>query len=70
MTGSTPGDERIKRAADDLVDVSDAIQCVDYNALFEDDLARLLEMRSELREMLRAYRESQPRRENGGDGDR
>ena len=72
MTDTTPGDERFKQAADDLVAVSDAIQDVDYNALLDDDLTRLLEIRREVREMLRTYRESQPSRggPSGGDADR
>lgn len=70
MSDATPGDERFKQAADDLVSVSDAIQAIDYNALLDDDLARLLELRREVREMLRTYRESQPSRGVGGDGDR
>ena len=65
MTDSTPDDERFKQAADDLVHVSDAIQDVDYNALLDEDLQRVLEIHTEIREMLRTYRESRPKRENG-----
>ena len=68
MTDSTPDDERFQQAADDLVHVSDAIQEVDYNALLDEDLQRLLEIRAEVREMLRTYRESQPTRAARGDG--
>ena len=69
MSDTTPGDERFKQAADDLVDVTDAIQDVDYNALLDDDLTRLLEIRREVREILRAYRESQPSRDASSGGD-
>lgn len=69
MTDSTPGDERFKQAADDLVEVSDAIQEVDYNALLDEDLQRLLEIHGEVRGLLRTYRESQPSRGNRGHGE-
>jgi hypothetical protein len=66
VTDASPDDERFKQAADDLVDVSDAIQEVDYNALLDEDLQQLLEIHDEIRGLLRSYRESQPAHENRG----
>lgn len=62
-----PSEELHERAADGLCEVTFAIEEVDYNALMEKDLLRLIQAHRDLHEMTLHYRTRQHGREPGED---
>lgn len=59
-------DKPAKRAADGLGDVVLKLEEVDLNALIDDDVLRIVEMKQELHEICARYRHDQHAAERGG----